>query len=177
MDRGKRDCRKVLALSTALVVAFSFPGMAGSAQSGNARSSGQVNAISQSEKQQGAQAHPQLTAMVVPSPFGLVCGPRIEQLLANHFLGDLRELVVIGADDQFHDYSRPLHWRQDVEKSGVNVLTLGILHETALRWTPPPVRVVAQTHTFEPSRPNPHGSGQSTVTVPDSVQNAATARN
>lgn len=62
MDRGTRDFRKILVLSTALVAAFSFPGTAGSAQSGNARSSGQVNAISQSEKQQGAQAHPQLVA-------------------------------------------------------------------------------------------------------------------
>jgi predicted dehydrogenase len=117
-----------------------------------------------------AEAHPRQVAMVVPSPFGLVCGPRVQSLLKDSFLGELRELVVIGADAQFHDYSRPLHWRQDAEKSGLNVLSLGILHETALRWTPPPTRVTAQSHTFEPTRPNPHGAGQASVTVPDSVQ-------
>jgi predicted dehydrogenase len=117
-----------------------------------------------------AQAHPQQTAMVVPSPFGLSCGSRVQELIAQGYLGELRELVVIGADDQFHDYSRPLHWRQDAAKSGLNVLTLGILHETALRWTPQPARVFAQSQTFETSRLNPHGQGQLPVTVPDSVQ-------
>ena len=53
---------KFLALSTALGVALVLPGTADSAQSGSARSSGQIRAISASEKQQGAEAHPQLVA-------------------------------------------------------------------------------------------------------------------
>jgi len=122
------------------------------------------------QMQTAAKAHSQQVAMIVPSPFGLVSGPRISHILSQNYLGDLRELVVIGADDQFHDYSKPLHWRQDASKSGLNVLALGILHETALRWASPPVRVFAQAHTFEPTRPNSDGNGQLPVTVPDSVQ-------
>jgi predicted dehydrogenase len=117
-----------------------------------------------------AEAHPQLVTMVVPSPFGLVVGPRVETLIKNGFLGELREVVVIGVDDQFYDYSQPLHWRQDAEISGVNVLSLGILHETVSRWVPQPTRVFAQTQIFEPSRPNPNGPGNLPVTLPDSVQ-------
>lgn len=109
-------------------------------------------------------------AMLVPSPFGLVCGLELQRILAEGYLGELREVVVIGADDQFYDYSRPLHWRQDAEISGVNVLSLGILHETLCRWAPAPTRVFAQSHIFEPVRPRPHGPGQVDVTVPDSVQ-------
>ena len=78
--------------------------------------------------------------------------------------------MVLGADDQFHDYSKVLHWRQDQNISGNNVLTLGILHETAIRWVPQPSRVFAQTQTFEPFRANPAGAGNCPVTVPDSVQ-------
>jgi predicted dehydrogenase len=78
--------------------------------------------------------------------------------------------VVIGADDAFWDYSRPLHWRQDQELSGLNTLALGILHETLIRWVPDPTRVFAQATTFEPLRPAPEGSGNLPVTVPDSVQ-------
>jgi predicted dehydrogenase len=117
-----------------------------------------------------AQAYPDRVAMLVPSPFGLAVGPRVEALLRDGFLGDVREVVVIGVDDQFVDYSRPLHWRQDQDLSGINTLSLGILHETVSRWIPQPTRVFAQTQIFEPSRPNPHGSGQLPVTVPDSAQ-------
>ncbi|MCA9023968.1 MAG: Gfo/Idh/MocA family oxidoreductase [Planctomycetaceae bacterium] len=117
-----------------------------------------------------SEQHPDLIAQVVPSPYGLTCGPLVEQLIRDRFLGDFRELVVLGADDIFWDYSIPLHWRQDQEISGLNVLAMGILHETALRWSPPPVHVFAQSHIFEPQRPNLQTGEYSDVTVPDSVQ-------
>ena len=91
-----------------------------------------------------AQAHPELVVQIVPSPFGLEHQTAMTQLLDDGFLGDLRELVVISADDSFHDESQPLHWRQDRRISGVNTLTLGIMHETVIRWTPSPERVFAQ---------------------------------
>ncbi|HUG90391.1 MAG TPA: Gfo/Idh/MocA family oxidoreductase [Planctomycetaceae bacterium] len=116
-----------------------------------------------------SRAHPELVAQIVPSPFGLAQQPFVRGLLDDGFLGELRELVVIGAGDMFGDATKPLHWRQDREKSGLNILAMGILHETALRWAPPPVRVLAQTATFEPTRPLP-GGGTAEVTVPDSVQ-------
>lgn len=117
-----------------------------------------------------ATAHPNLVSMLVPSPFGLECDQEISGLLYGNLIGDLREVVVVGADDQFHDYSKFLHWRQDSSISGINVLTLGILHETVSRWVPQPTRVFAQTQTFEPVRPNPNGPGDLKVTIPDSVQ-------
>ena len=40
----------------------------------------------------------------------------------------------------FADPAAPLSWRQDAALSGYNMLALGIVHETLLRWVPPPVR-------------------------------------
>lgn len=117
-----------------------------------------------------AQLHPELIAQIVPSPFGLVCGPAVEQLIKGHYLGDLREVVVLGANNQFWDYSQPLHWRQDAEISGKNILSLGILQETLLRWIPAPTSVFALSELFEPTRPIPEESRFAEVTVPDSVQ-------
>lgn len=117
-----------------------------------------------------ASAHPQLVAQLVPSPYGLQCGPALEQLLEEGYLGTLRELVVLGADDVFWDYSQPLHWRQNAEISGLNLLSLGILHETALRWTPAPESVFAQFQTFETQRPVPDECRTANVDIPDSVQ-------
>ncbi len=116
-----------------------------------------------------AQAHPDLTAQIVPSPFGLECGPGVKRMLADGVIGELRELMVIGADDACHDDAGPVHWRQDCEISGVNVLTLGILHETALRWTPPPVRVFAQSSLHSRRRASDRNPDDR-PTVPDSVQ-------
>jgi predicted dehydrogenase len=115
-------------------------------------------------------AHPELVAQIVPSPFGLEQDRFVRKLVADGFLGDLREVVVIGADDSFWDYSQLLHWRQDAQLSGLNVLTLGILHETVSRWTPAVTRVFAQSRIFEAHRPSPTTQGLVEVTVPDSVQ-------
>lgn len=117
-----------------------------------------------------SQAHPDLVAQIVPSPFGLVQDKFIKALIEQSYLGELRELVVIGADDTFWDYTQLLHWRQDSEISGLNVLTLGILHETASRWVSPTTRVFAQTRIVEPKRPSAAGPGMVNVTVPDSLQ-------
>eukprot|EP00913_Durusdinium_trenchii_P008885 g8351.t1 len=113
---------------------------------------------------------PNLVAQIVPSPFGLVQHDYVCGLIADGFLGELRELIVIGANDLFFDTTKELHWRQDKEISGGNILAMGILHEAALRWAPPPVRVFAQTTIFEPVRPASSRNENTDVTVPDSVQ-------
>lgn len=117
-----------------------------------------------------SRAHPDLVAQIVPSPYGLEHDESVRHLLEHQYIGDLRELVVLGANDQFWDYSRLMHWRQDQNLSGLNALAMGILHESATRWVGPTSRVFAQTNTFEPTRPSPLGEVDLPVTVPDSVQ-------
>jgi predicted dehydrogenase len=120
--------------------------------------------------QAAAFQHPQLVTQIVPSPFGLAQDRYVKQLIADGFLGKLRELVVIGATDAYVDDSQPVHWRQDAEISGLNVLTMGILQETAMRWTPRTTRVFAQSAIFEQERSAPSTSGARRATVPDSLQ-------
>lgn len=117
-----------------------------------------------------ARSHPELTAQIVPSPFGLKHLDYIKDLIYSGYLGDLREVVAISVDDMFWDYTQPFHWRQDAEISGYNTLSLGIIHETLLRWVPPPNKVYAQTTIFEPTRPVLGQQEPGRVTVPDSVQ-------
>src|SRR5262249_37905185 len=117
-----------------------------------------------------ALARPGVVAQIVPSPFGLMQDKFIRTLLEQGYLGELREAVVLGADAAFWDYTEPLHWRQDAQISGFNVLALGILHETLSRWVPPTRRVFAQGTCFESQRPIPGAPGMVEVSVPDSVQ-------
>ncbi len=114
-----------------------------------------------------AEKHSDQVAMVVPSPLGLRHGDYIRELIDHRFLGELREVVVAGADDSFWDTSQFLHPRQDETLSGTHVLSLGILHETLSRWIPRTSRVMAQATLFEPERPVEGEPELAKVTVPD----------
>jgi predicted dehydrogenase len=118
----------------------------------------------------GSRKHPHLVCQIVPSPFGLKGDAVMRELIARGFLGELREISVIHRTPALADPGAPLHWRQDAALSGYNMLTLGILHETLLRWLPQPIRVVAQAHAFTAVRVDPTCGVRRSVGTPDSVQ-------
>jgi predicted dehydrogenase len=117
-----------------------------------------------------ARRAPHLVTQVVPSPYGLTGHDVMEELIRGGFLGELREAYVQNLNAALADPAAPLSWRQDLALSGFNMLTLGILHETLLRWAPPPVRVLAQVHAFIPARIDPESGARRPVGTPDSVQ-------
>jgi len=117
-----------------------------------------------------SQSRPELVCQLVPSPLGLGAHQVIREMLDGGFLGELREVVVIATTDVYADAHQPLHWRQVAELSGVNALTLGIVHETLMRWVDDPVRVLAQAQTFTPDRVDPHSGMEKRVGTPDSIQ-------
>lgn len=117
-----------------------------------------------------SQRHPDLVAQIVPSPFGLRAHRVVTDLLASGFLGELREVVVLGINNAVAEPGAPLHWRQSAKFSGLNMLALGILHETLVRWVPHPTRVLAQSQTFTPTRHDPATGRGEQVGTPDSVQ-------
>ncbi len=118
---------------------------------------------------EAARRRPNLIAQIVPSPLGLRTDRTMKRLIASGFLGELREVVAIGVNDAYADPQSPRHWRQVAAHSGVNMLTLGILHETLVRWIPDPVRVVAQAQTFTPRRFDRETGRPEPVETPDSV--------
>jgi predicted dehydrogenase len=94
----------------------------------------------------------------------------MRRLIAAGYLGELREVVVIGTSDTLADSHAPLSWRQAAQLSGLNMLALGILHETLIRWIPDPIRVFAQAHAFTPERVDSASGMLTRVGTPDSVQ-------
>lgn len=108
-------------------------------------------------------------AMLVPSPFGLKGDRYVRQLLAEGYLGHIREIGVRALTSTYLDGGTPLAWRQIERLSGVNVLTLGILNETVQRWFGRAESVVAQTALFVPRRLDPETEQMADVDIPDSV--------
>ncbi len=113
---------------------------------------------------------PHLTAMIVPSPYGLTGDAFVRSLVDSGFLGSLREIHVVSFNDQLADPETPVTWRQLTRYSGFNMLTLGIVYETLLRWVSPANRVLAYASKLVPVRFDPEIGKNVRVGTPDCVQ-------
>jgi predicted dehydrogenase len=113
---------------------------------------------------------PRLTAMVVPSPYGLAGDATVRSLLASGYLGKLREVHVHSLSDQLANAETPMNWRQVTRYSGFNMLSLGIVYESVLRWVAPANRVIAYASKFVPERFDVEQGKRVRVGTPDSVQ-------
>jgi predicted dehydrogenase len=129
-----------------------------------------MNAAEAHRMLRATREHPKLVAQIVPSPFGLKGQETMRHLIDDGFLGGLREVHVFSFTAALADAATALSWRQDANLSGFNMLTLGIVHETLLRWAAAPVRVQAQVHAHIPSRIDPQSGVRRPVGTPDSVQ-------
>jgi predicted dehydrogenase len=112
-----------------------------------------------------ARARPHLVAQVVPSPYTLRVDATVRRLLAEGYLGDVLAIDVRDGN-AFLDRDAPLHWRQDFDLSGFNVLSLGIWYEAILRWVGEATRVTAQGRTFVNLRRDASGAMRA-VRVPE----------
>lgn len=106
-----------------------------------------MNAAEAEEMLEAAQGAPHLTAQIVPSPFTLRVDKTVKRLIAEGYLGDLLAIEA-RAGSQFLNADAPLHWRQDMDMSGFNVMTMGIWYEALLRWVGEATRVAARGKTF-----------------------------
>ena len=116
-----------------------------------------------------SQEHPELVTQIVPSGIGFRADRVVREMIADGFLGDLREVAVIGSSDSYADSDKPLIWRQSSTYSGMNALFLGIIHETIIRWVPDPIRVFAQSQTYTSQRLDPETGQPGSVGTPDSL--------
>jgi predicted dehydrogenase len=117
-----------------------------------------------------SQELPHLTAMIVPSPYGLTGGAFLRERIASGYLGRLREVHVTGMNASLADPRTPLGWRQMTKYSGFNTLMLGILYETVSRWIPQANRVMAYATKQIPTRFDPEANAPGRVGTADSVQ-------
>jgi predicted dehydrogenase len=111
---------------------------------------------------------PHLVAQVVPAPYTLRVDRTVQKLIADGFLGEIYAVNLTANAPAFADLDSPLHWRQDRELSGLNVLTMGIWYEILLRWVGEANRVMAITRVNVKTRKSSEGLLRA-VTVPDHV--------
>lgn len=122
-----------------------------------------------------ARDKPDLIAQVVPAPMTLEVDNTVSRHLADGYLGNLLAVRLV-AGGTFLAPNAPLHWRQNREISGNNIMSLGIWYECLMRWVGPAVNVFARGTTFVKQRRGDDGVEQS-VEIPEHLDVVATLTN
>ena len=81
-----------------------------------------------------SKRYPELVTMLCPPPFGLRADLMVKKILAENYIGRPHHVRLQCFTSNYLDPSAPAHWRQKIEISGLNTLTLGIYVEVLHRW-------------------------------------------
>jgi predicted dehydrogenase len=82
-----------------------------------------------------SQEHPTLVAQIVPAPHTLAFDRTIQGMIADGYIGDIITVDArIAANRAFPDAGGDVHWRQNRDLSGNNVMNMGIWYEAMMRW-------------------------------------------
>ena len=114
-----------------------------------------------------SQMHPDLVAQIVPSPYTLRVDKMIRHLIGQGYLGDLLT-IDIRAGGAFIDTESPIHWRQDFDLSGFNILGMGIWYEAMMRWVGCATRISAMGKVFVRNRKDENGQLKA-VRIPEHI--------
>lgn len=85
---------------------------------------------------EAAKAHPHLVNMICPPPTRMPFEPYIKNLLAQGGLGQIVGVQLSSINGQNLDTSK-IHWREDIQYSGRQIMAVGILAETLNAWVGP----------------------------------------
>ena len=110
-----------------------------------------------------------LKTMLCPIPVGVKSGPVMKKLTDSGYIGQVHNIQMTGFSSQYADPSRPLHWRQMPEISGLNALTVGMWAEVLHRWFGYAHRVTAQAKIHIPQRRLPNSDDWAKVEIPDAI--------
>ncbi len=127
-----------------------------------------MNAGEAHEMLAAARLRPDLVTQIVPSPLSFEVDATISRLLSTGFVGRLLTVDVEARSGDFPDPGAPLHWRQDFDLSGFNIMSLGIWYESVMRWVGEAAEVFATGSVSVPQRTDPAGRLRA-VRIPDHV--------
>ncbi len=116
-----------------------------------------------------SRRHPECVAQIVPAPHTLAFDATIVAMIGAGAIGDLIQLDArVAAGSDFPNPASPVHWRQDRDLSGNNVMSLGIWYEAMMRWVGPAADVFAIGRAVVAHRTDAAGR-RVAMTIPDHI--------
>tara|TARA_B100000029_G_scaffold501287_1_gene574408 strand:+ start:13477 stop:14508 length:1032 start_codon:yes stop_codon:yes gene_type:complete len=116
-----------------------------------------------------AQSNPDLIAQIVPSPMTLWADKTIQRLIKEGYTGDILSVEVRASGSDFIDKDSPIHWRNNYDLSGMNIMSMGIWYEAMRRWVGDPLRIFAQGKTFTKMRKDNDTGVMRAIRVPEHI--------
>lgn len=116
-----------------------------------------------------ARQSPELIVQIVPSPFTLGVDKTVKRLIREGYLGKILAIEVRSTTGAFLDSEAPLHWRNNFEFSGFNIMSLGIWYEALMRWVGEATSLTAKGKTFVSTRIDPDTNDPVAVRIPEHV--------
>lgn len=101
---------------------------------------------------EASMRYPDLVTAICPAPQGMKHGLALKRSLEDGDIGKPLHLVLHSFSPAYLDPTKPAHWRQLQEKSGIQILTLGIYIEVLQRWFGPIEEVSARARCATPLR-------------------------
>src|SRR5204863_5841701 len=106
-------------------------------------------------------------------PFGMRADLLVKKFLAENYVGDPHHVRLQSFTGNYLDPDEPAHWRQKIEISGLNTLTLGIYVEVLQRWLGDITGVFAREKIIHPVREGYEVIIPDLITVLCSFENGA----
>jgi predicted dehydrogenase len=113
---------------------------------------------------EASMRYPDLVTAICPAPHGMKHGLAFKHSLDQGDIGTPLHLNLHSFSDAYLDPTLPAHWRQLQEKSGIQILTLGIHIEVLQRWFGPIAEVAARGRCATTRR------GDAEIDIPDHLQ-------
>ena len=92
-----------------------------------------MNSFEAEQMFEASKNYPNLITQIVPAPHTLPYDNTIKKWI-NSEMGDLILFDVRCTTNEFPNFSKAMHWRENRDLSGNNIMHMGIFYESAIRW-------------------------------------------
>jgi len=113
--------------------------------------------------------YPELITQIVPAPHTLPYDNTIKDWVSKE-MGDLILFDVKSTTGEFIDYDREIHWRENRDLSGNNIMHMGIFYESAMRWLGTASSVMAVSNVNVKKRPSSETGFLKEISIPDHLE-------
>ena len=115
-----------------------------------------------------SRQRPDLVSQIVPSPLTFKIDRLLQRKISEGYIGAIIGVSVQSLGNAFMEQGGPMHWRNDRDLSGYNILNMGIWYEAMIRWVGRATKVTAMTSINVNSRKEENGEVVD-VSIPDHV--------